>query len=130
MEDLVMSPQAIKIIFLKNSDSYLIGRVTELDEEPSILIENCYKIVECAEYGENPDDLKARAISLEGNHLKIAAKKIDESTNKEWYVYEYIILEKFPKYSSQRDLFLTSDSILTILDPEQAVQALYEKISG
>ncbi len=130
MEDLVMSPQAIKVIFLKNSDTYLIGRVTELDEEPSILIEDCYKIIECAEYGDDPEDLKARALSLEGNHLKISAKKFDENTDKDWYVYEYIILEKFPKYSSQRDLFLTSDSILTILDPEHAVQALYEKISG
>ena len=107
---------------------YLIGRVTELDEEPSILVENCYEIVECAEYGTNPKDIEKRAHALEGTHLKVSARKIDEG-EKDYYVYEYVILKPYPKFSAQRDLFLTSDSIFTILDPEPGVLDLYSKVA-
>jgi hypothetical protein len=103
--------------------------VTELDEEPSILIENCCEIVECAEYGADPEDIKKRAHSLEGKHLKVSARKIDEG-EKDYYVYEYIILSSYPKFSAQRDLFLTSEAIFTILDPEPGVLDLYQKVAG
>jgi hypothetical protein len=74
----------IKIIVLKYDPSvYLIGSVIELDEEPSILIENCYSIQ-------------------------------DDDT-----------LNIFPKHSVQRDVFLTSTDILTILDPAPNVLAQY-----
>ena len=132
-EDSSMSPlpAQIKLLLLKNQDKYLIGRVTELDEEPAILVENCCEIVECAEYGDDPENLEKRAYSLESRHLKTSARKIDEgASDKDWYVYEYIILNPYPKYSAQRDLFLTSDTIFTILDPEQAVLDLYRKTVG
>ena len=61
-----------------------MGKVTELDEEPSILIEGCVKI----------EDGK---------------------------------LEPFPKYSKQRDLVLTSDSVLTIVDPSTEILGEYQK---
>ena len=128
---MIPSDPQIKLLLLKNQDKYLIGKVTELDEEPSILIEQCYEIVECAEYGSDPEDLERRAYSLEGNHLKISARKIDESASeKDWYVYEYIILQAYPKFASQRDLFLTSEAIFTILDPEPGVLDLYDKVAG
>lgn len=120
----------VKILLLKNGNlsDYLIGTVTELDEEPSIFIEQCYRIVECAEYGEDPESLEKRAYSLEGNHVKISARKIDEGAKeKDWYIYEYAILQPYPRYSSQRDLFLTSDSVFTILDPGKTILDLYNK---
>ena len=132
-EESLMSPSVpqIKLLLLKNRDQYLIGKVTELDEEPSILVEGCFEIVECAEYGSDPVDLERRAYSLEGTHLKIDARKIDESASeKDWYVYEYVILRRYPKYSAQRDLFLTSEAIFTILDPEPGVLDLYRKVAG
>ena len=61
-----------------------MGKVTELDEEPAILIEGCVKI----------EDGK---------------------------------LEPFPKYSKQRDLFLTSDVVLTIVDPSTEILGEYQK---
>jgi len=60
----------------------LIGRVTELDEEPSVLVEKCYAIFE--------EDM-----------------------------------EPYPRYAKQRDLFLTGDSIFTIVDPNKAVLEMY-----
>jgi hypothetical protein len=115
---------------LRQRDLYLIGKVTELDEEPSILIENCYEIVECSEYGQNPELLQERATSLEGRHYCTSARKIDEGEGRDWYVYEYVILKRYPKFSSQRDLFLTSDTIFTILDAGPEVLDLYAKHLG
>jgi hypothetical protein len=118
--------EQVKVLLLRNSNDYYIGQVTELDEEPSILVEQCYEIVECAEYGPEPEQLEKKAYSLEGIHLKTSATKIDEG-EKDWFTYEYVILKPYPKYTSQRDLFLTSDAIATILEPEEAILGLYKK---
>jgi hypothetical protein len=125
----VISP-SVKVILLKDREDYLIGNVSELDEEPTFLIENCFRIVECAEYGEDPANLQSRASKLEANHLQISLRQIDENGGKDWWVYEYIILERFPKYTSQTHIFLTSAAVFTILEPERAVLDLYTKVAG
>ncbi len=68
---------------MTNRSECLVGRVTELDEEPSVLIEKCF------------------SITSDGK------------------------LEKFPPFASQRDLFLTSESILTIVDPSEQIVKEY-----
>ena len=68
-----LQQQVVKLILLQQRNEYLLGKVTELDEEPSLLIEKCYEVT-----GEDT-------------------------------------LTPFPKYSSQRDIFLTSDNVLSIL---------------
>lgn len=73
----------LKILLMTNRSECLIGQVTELDEEPSILIEKCFEI--------KPDGA----------------------------------LEPFPAFSSQRDLFLTSESVLTIVDPSEQIVKEY-----
>ena len=78
-----MIQQQIKVILLKQRKEYLIGAVTELDEEPSILIERCYEILSDDE------------------------------------------IVPFPAFTQQRDMFLTSDVILSILDPSPNVLELY-----
>jgi hypothetical protein len=120
----------VKVILLKDRNEYLIGNVTELDEEPAFLVENCFKIVECAEYGEDPDELKNRAKKLEGHQSEISLKEISENNDKQWWAYDYIVLERYPKFTSQTHLFLTSDAIFTILEPERAVLDLYTKVAG
>ena len=74
----------LKILLMTHRSEYLIGEVTELDEEPSILIEKCFQI------------------------------KLDGT------------LEPFPAFASQRDLFLTSESILTIVDPSDEIAKEYK----
>ncbi len=74
----------LKILLMTNRSEYLIGNVTELDEEPSILIEKCFQI--------KPDGT----------------------------------LEAFPAFASQRDLFLTSESVLTIVDPTEQIAEEYK----
>ena len=80
-----MLQQQLKVILLKQRSEYLLGKVTELDEEPSILIEACYEIVS------------------------------DEE------------IKPFPSFTSQRDVFLTSDVIMSILDPSPNLVDLYSK---
>jgi len=57
--------------------------VTELDEEPSLLIEGCYEVLS------------------------------DEE------------IVPFPAFTSQRDMFLTSDVVMSILDPSPNLVKLY-----
>ena len=80
----------LQILLLKNGNlsDYLIGKVTQLDEEPAVLVEGCYRI-------------------LEGGAL-----------------------EQYPLYSSQRDLFLTSESLFTIVHPSDKIRDEYKKVNG
>ena len=71
----IQTTRNIKILLLKGRNEYLIGNLTEMDEEPALLIEGCYELTE------------------------------DQS------------MLPFPRFSAQRDLFLTSESIFTIVDP-------------
>ena len=73
----------LKVLLMTNRSEYLIGQVTELDEEPSLLIEKCMKV--------NDDGS----------------------------------LEPYPKHTDQRDLFLTSDSVLTIVDASEEITKEY-----
>ena len=81
-----LQQQVVKLILLQQRDEYLIGTITELDEEPSLLIEKCYEVT-----GEE-------------------------------------VLTPFPKYSSQRDIFLTSENVLSILDPSDKLLKAYKKL--
>ena len=64
-----------------------MGMMTELDEEPSILIENCMMITK------------------EG------------------------AVEKYPLHTDQRDLFLTSDNVFTIIDPSPEIAENYRALT-
>lgn len=74
----------VKMLLLTQRSEVLIGTVTELDEEPSILVENCKQV-------------------------------LDDGT-----------LEPFPAHAAQRDLFLTSEVILTIVEPSEKILEAYK----
>lgn len=76
----------VKLILLQQRSEYLIGKITELDEEPSLLIENCYEVT-------------------------------DEDT-----------IIPFPRFSAQRDVFLTSENVLSILDPAPKLLETYKAL--
>ena len=76
----------VKLILLQQRSEYLIGKITELDEEPSLLIENCYEVT-------------------------------DEET-----------IIPFPRFSAQRDVFLTSENVLSILDPAPKLLETYNAL--
>ena len=76
----------VKLILLQQRSEYLICKITELDEEPSLLIENCYEVT-------------------------------DEDT-----------IIPFPRFSAQRDVFLTSENVLSILDPAPKLLETYNAL--
>ncbi len=79
----------LKLIILKHHPTtYLLGKITEMEEEPSLLIENCY------------------TITPEGT------------------------LQEYPLHAGQRDLFLTSDDVMTILDPSPVIAEKYGEQVG
>jgi spore coat polysaccharide biosynthesis protein SpsF (cytidylyltransferase family) len=43
---------------------------------------------------------------------------------------DYILLEKFPNYTNQTQIYLRADDILTICDPSNLVLECYEKTLG
>lgn len=78
----------LKILILQSNPLiHLIGMMTELDEEPSILIEGCYNI------------------TPEGE------------------------LSQYPMHTDQRDLFLTSENVFTIIDPSPEIAEKYRAIN-
>ena len=79
-----MEQQTIKLVLLRERKEYLVGSITELDEEPSLLIEKCMEVLE-------------------------------DGT-----------LREFPLHAEQRDLFLTSESVLTIVDASEQIATEYE----
>lgn len=79
-----MEDSQVKLILLKERNEYLVGVLTELDEEPSVFIEKCFEV-------------------------------LDDGS-----------LVQFPKHTLQRDLFLTSESIFTILDPSPNLLETYK----
>jgi len=76
----------VKLILLRERNEVLLGSVTELDEEPSLLVTNCMEILK-------------------------------DGT-----------LEPFPRFAAQRDLFLTSEAVLTIVDPSPEIVETYSKV--
>ena len=43
---------------------------------------------------------------------------------------EYILLEKFPKYTNQTQVYLRVEDILTLADPTHSVVEYYKKTVG
>jgi hypothetical protein len=75
----------LKLIILKHHPTtYLLGKLTEMDEEPSLLLEDCY------------------SVTPEGD------------------------LQYYPQHTDQRFVFLTTDDVMTILDPSDTIVKAYK----
>jgi len=78
----------LKLIILKHHPTtYLLGKLTEMDEEPSLLLEDCYSITPEAE------------------------------------------LQSYPLHTDQRFVFLTTDDVMTILDPPDTIVKAYKALN-
>ncbi len=60
----------LKLIILKHRpQTYLLGKVQEMDEEPSLLIDECYEITPEGELAEYPLHTTQRYIFLTGDDV-------------------------------------------------------------
>jgi len=139
MEEEMMNSET-KIFLLRGSDDYYIGEVSELEEEPAFFVENVFQIVDGYAWGTNEEDAIGRisksdkfyhiTSSAEESLFYPVGKEPEEGEKKTSWEIEYISMRRFPKYTPQRHMFLTTDQIMTILDPEPEVLDLYRKTAG
>lgn len=138
MEEEMLSSSETKIFLLRGRCDYYIGQVSELEEEPAFFVENLYEIVDGYAWGKDEADAISRISKSDENYLILSSQeenllfpsgKEDEEKKTSWEI-EYISLRKYPKYTAQRHMFLTTDQIMTILDPEPEVLDLYRKTAG
>jgi hypothetical protein len=117
-----------QVIVLKNHD-YLIAMVEEREETPECLLTNPYRILDLSYWDYSNRDKKH--VPQEG---AVFVKQSEETeineTNGEQVITvqtDYIILEKFPNYTDQTQIYLRADDILTICDPTELVLECYKK---
>ena len=120
----------IQVIVLKNQD-YLIAEIEEREESPECLLTNAYKIENITYFDHSNCDYK--------NIPNPKALFIDEQTEHEkdkngeeviCTQSNYILLEKFPKYTNQNQVYLRAEDILTLADPSYSVLEYYQKTVG
>ena len=135
MEEELQSSSQTKIFLLRNSGKYYIGEITELDEEPAFFAENVYELCEGYTWGDDQEQAESRVpdegmmVLSKSEQFTLPPTNKDEHIKESWEC-EYITLRPFPRYTPQRHVFLTSDQIMTILDPEPKVLDLYNRQSG
>ena len=92
---------------------------------------NPYKIEELSywEYSNRPE----KHIPSEGAVLVKRTEEKEFGKDGETIVtvqYEYVSLQKYPKYTDQDQIYLRADDILTICDPSSVVLECYQKTVG
>lgn len=120
----------IQLILLKNQ-TYLIAEVEEREESPECLLINPYKIVDIAYYNYSNQDYQ----NIPDSNALFVSEKIEKESRKEGEEVittelNYILLEKFPQYTNQHQIYLRSADILTLADPGHLVLEYYKKTVG
>jgi hypothetical protein len=125
-----MTP-VIQVIVLKDRD-YLIAGIEEREESPECLLTNPYRILDLSYWDYSNRDTKH--IPSEGAVFvkQSEEKELNEETGEHVITTQtdYIILEKFPNYTNQTQIYLRADDILTICDPSYLVLECYQKTLG
>lgn len=121
----------IQLIVLKNNE-FLISEVEEREESPECLLVNPYRVLDLS-YWDYSNISKKHIPPEEAVFVRqTEEKEINEENNEEVITTQtdYIILEKFPKYTNQEQVYLRANDILTICDPEDLVIECYQKTLG
>jgi hypothetical protein len=120
----------IQVILLKNQE-YLIAQIEEREESPECLLTNPYRITDLTYWDHSNVDYKnvrnPDALFIEESE----EKEIDKDGNEVTVIQsDYILLQKFPKYTNQTQIYMRADDILTICDPSYSVLEYYQKTLG
>ena len=120
----------IQVILLKNQE-YLIAQIEERDEIPECLLINPYRITDLTYWDHSNVDYKnirnPDALFIEES----VEKEIDKDGNEVTVIQsDYILLQKFPKYTNQNQIYLRAEDILTLADPSYSVLEYYQKTVG
>lgn len=118
------------MIMLKNQQ-YLISGIEEREESPECLLTNPYLIENISYYNYSNVDY----VNIPNTDALFLGEKTEVEKNKEGEEItvtqsDYILLEKFPKYTNQTQVYMRADDILTICDPSYSVLEYYQKTVG
>lgn len=120
----------IQVIVLKDRE-YLIAEIEEREESPECLLTNPYRITDLTYWDHSNVDYKnihnPKALFIGESVEKEKDKDGNEVTVTQ---SDYILLEKFPKYTNQNQIYLRADDILTLADPSHLVVEYYKKTVG
>ena len=120
----------IQILCLKNQQ-YLIAEIEERDESPECLLTNPYKIENISYFNYSNNDYK----NIPNPDALFIGEQVETETDKGGEEVtttesEYILLEKFPKYTNQTQVYLRAEDILTLADPTHSMLEYYKKTVG
>lgn len=117
----------IQLIVLKNQE-YLIAQIEEREESPECLLTNPYRVTDLTywDYSNRKDKHIPRN---DAALISVETEMELDNEGEEITVTEtnYVLLEKFPKYTNQKQIYMRADDILTICDPLDLVVECYEK---
>lgn len=120
----------IQVIVLKNQE-YLIAEIEEREESPECLLTNPYRITDLTYWDYS--NMDTTHVPTENSvFIKSSVEKEKNRDGEEVTVTQsdYVLIEKFPKYTTQSQIYLRSDDILTICDPGHLVLECYQKTVG
>ena len=120
----------IQILCLKN-EHYLIAEIEERDESPECLLTNPYKIENISYFNYSNNDYQ----NIPNPDALFIGEQVETETTKSGEEVtitesEYILLEKFPKYTNKTQVYLRAEDILTLADPTHLVLEYYKKTVG
>lgn len=119
-----------QLIMLKNQE-YLIAEIEEREESPECLLINPYRVTDLTYWDYS--NMDTTHVPSEGAvFVKSSVEKEKNRDGEEITVTQsdYILIEKFPKYTDQTEIYLRADDILTICDPSHLVLECYQKTTG
>ena len=120
----------IQVIMLKNQE-YLIAEIEEREESPECLLTNPYRITDLTYWDYS--NMNTTHVPTENAVFVSSSVEKEKGKDGEDVIVtqsDYILLEKFPKYTTQSQMYLRSDDILTICDPGHLVLECYQKTVG
>jgi len=128
MDGITMKMEVCQVIVLKNQE-YLISQIEEREESPECLLTNPYRILDLS-YWDYSNQERKHVINPDALFIGTSEEK---ETDKDGEVIittqsDYILLEKFPKYTNQHQIYMRADDILTICDPSYSMLEYYQKI--
>lgn len=122
--------QVIQVILLKTQE-YLIAEIEERDESPECLLTNPYRVTDLTYWDHSNVDYN----NVHNPNALFISESVEKETDKEGNEVtvtqsDYILLEKFPKYTNQTQVYLRAEDILTLADPTHLVLEYYKKTVG
>jgi len=121
----------VKVLLLKTSNQFLIAEIEEREESPECLLINPYRVTDLTYWDYS--NMDTTHVPTEGAVFVGSSVETEKRSDGEDVIVtqsDYILVEKFPKYTDQTEIYLRANDILTICDPSDLVLECYQRTLG